>query len=1308
MDNYHVLELIGEGSFGRVYKGRRKYSSQVVALKFIPKVGRTDKELQSLRREIDIMRGLHHDNIIKMLDTFETDKEVVAVTDYAEGELFQILEDDGSLSEDKVQSIACDLVSALFYLHSHRILHRDMKPQNILLGKGGVVKLCDFGFARAMSINTLVLTSIKGTPLYMSPELVEEKPYDHTADLWSLGCILYELFVGTPPFYTNSIFQLVSLIIKDPVKWPKNMSPEFKDFLQGLLTKNPKKRLSWPHLLHHPFVSDGVNARESMAINLTSPLTKEPTAEVIAAKEKVIREKSSNQPPGTTIMNKIKARQQQKVKQDKQQKQPVKQEAWAKEDKGNGWEDKSPDSAPTPRKDRIEKDYGKEFPSVEVESRKVVKKPRKSIEHVKLEDEEGDSEDEWDHLCEVTDPAAAEPQAMQQLLQDTQFLTKLAARLKSASSQVLEGMLEGASRLRGGLRIVTNILTCRSPPQLLAEFNSTVNIPALPLQLLEQLQDKTNVKKQPWCLQILLDLVATITSYVVSDASTSLTIDSAKEFMMVGLSFARIAPSLMTNKQDDVLALKEQVVYCLVYICEVMDHTPPMFCDEFYSSLATAHANVVEILLASVVRDKSILQKLEVATGDAQDASDRFEQVCSLCIGSLAAIVNLPLNDTESLDGKRKMAVCIAEKLIAPKNEALADNFLRQLRHATNSENAVKILYGCCQMSTQLCEFLVTRSYHLTSLLLLLQGKIDLSDMSVNTVYEVVIHTLTVLLIQLRDIPDKIKDASVLFTAVFLDSQIASHTAAAASLVSQLLYAGIAVEVPPEDLLNAASATLTDLSQICVRCPFDYGVLDGLLLLLCQFLSVRESTVANLVLDSNVWSMVWHRLIQMLRVNDPTTNMPIHDIEDGEEPLESINTPEWNLISPSGLMAAVQLATQVFTQEPMQCVPLLVDPDGIVTLCLTTLLSPEFLAGLQKKATDESNYSEMIVDIVLQVSQLLCFPFAIDVNDNLMTSVLESMLQSQVIFKLVYVCKAYLLPHQLSVPIGLIARLVLSDSVFVTQFTEAVHECKAESLLATLISNQCSEAIRADALSVYAHLARTSEKHLPMLKGILKGDKSDFAPLKAMLSHQNSKVQGRGCGLLGNMLRYSNEFYGVLKSKDTIITLLLKCLSHEDNDVRKTCSFAVGNAAFHDDTLYSQLSASVPILVDLLGDSTSKTRANAAGALGNLALHSGSLCKQLIKAKAVQGLLEVACHDSQHITQETALIALRTMCKHKQLKEILKTLNAPSKLSSLTQDGGRASGMSTPGSVFTPRSGRTSNTAVRQHCSRLLKSLDAQ
>ncbi|KAK0045599.1 serine/threonine-protein kinase 36 [Biomphalaria pfeifferi] len=104
MDNYHVLELVGEGSFGKVYKGRKKYTSQIVALKFIPKLGKSEKELKGLRREIEIMRGLKHDNIIELLDSFDTDKEVVVVTDFAEGELFQILEDDASLPEEQASS----------------------------------------------------------------------------------------------------------------------------------------------------------------------------------------------------------------------------------------------------------------------------------------------------------------------------------------------------------------------------------------------------------------------------------------------------------------------------------------------------------------------------------------------------------------------------------------------------------------------------------------------------------------------------------------------------------------------------------------------------------------------------------------------------------------------------------------------------------------------------------------------------------------------------------------------------------------------------------------------------------------------------------------------------------------------------------------------------------------------------------------------------------------------------------------------------------------------------------------------------
>lgn len=254
MENYQIIDVIGEGSFGKVYKARKKYSGQIVAIKFIPKRGKMDKELKNIRREIDIIRSIRHPYIIEMLEWFETAGELVMVTDYAEGELFRILQDDKVLPAETVQKIATQLVIALHYLHSRRVLHRDMKPQNILLTEHGI-KLCDFGFARMMSLETLVLTSIKGTPLYMAPEIIDEKPYDHTADLWALGCILYECFVGRPPFYAESIIKMVALVTKARIAWPSNMPPLMTDFLQGLLHKEPQKRLNWPHLLHHPFIS---------------------------------------------------------------------------------------------------------------------------------------------------------------------------------------------------------------------------------------------------------------------------------------------------------------------------------------------------------------------------------------------------------------------------------------------------------------------------------------------------------------------------------------------------------------------------------------------------------------------------------------------------------------------------------------------------------------------------------------------------------------------------------------------------------------------------------------------------------------------------------------------------------------------------------------------------------------------------------------------------------------------------------------------------------------------------------------------
>ncbi|XP_026475229.1 serine/threonine-protein kinase fused-like [Ctenocephalides felis] len=275
MEQFEIVCLVGEGSFGRVYKANNKSSGETVALKIIRKHGRSAKELVNFHRECEIQQHLNHPNIIRMLDSFDTPSQMVVVTEFAHKDLHTILAKDGSLGEEKSRVLTWDLVSALYYLHSHRILHRDLKPQNILQDVDGKFKLCDFGLARTMTTGTHVLTSIKGTPLYMAPELMSEQPYDHQADLWSLGCIIYETLVGEPPFSTTSILHLIQLIKHERVRWPSFISQECISFLQGLLQKNPLDRLSWQNILIHEFVQGHIIILDETSVSpFTHPLTK--------------------------------------------------------------------------------------------------------------------------------------------------------------------------------------------------------------------------------------------------------------------------------------------------------------------------------------------------------------------------------------------------------------------------------------------------------------------------------------------------------------------------------------------------------------------------------------------------------------------------------------------------------------------------------------------------------------------------------------------------------------------------------------------------------------------------------------------------------------------------------------------------------------------------------------------------------------------------------------------------------------------------------------------------------------------------
>ncbi|KAI5742511.1 hypothetical protein M8J77_008044 [Diaphorina citri] len=260
LEKYQKICLIGEGSFGKVFKAIHLDLKKTVALKIISKSGRSGKELSSLKQECEIQKHLAHPNIIKFIASHETLNEFVLITEFAHMSLSNLLEQRKKLSETICVQILSNLISALYYLHSNRVLHRDLKPQNVLLNKDGVAMLCDFGFARSMAVGTHMLTSIKGTPLYMAPELIAERPYDHTADLWSLGCIAYEIHMGHPPFKTVSILHLIRLLKTQDVTFPSQVSETYKDLVKGLLEKDASQRLSWPELLHHPLVKDNLSS----------------------------------------------------------------------------------------------------------------------------------------------------------------------------------------------------------------------------------------------------------------------------------------------------------------------------------------------------------------------------------------------------------------------------------------------------------------------------------------------------------------------------------------------------------------------------------------------------------------------------------------------------------------------------------------------------------------------------------------------------------------------------------------------------------------------------------------------------------------------------------------------------------------------------------------------------------------------------------------------------------------------------------------------------------------------------------------
>ena len=277
LDDFQVMKVLGRGSFGKVTLVQYKKTGEYYAMKSLKKDVLLDQDqVESTILEKKILQSLDHPFLVGMVFCFQTEERIYFVMPFVRGgELFQHLRASKFFPEDKVKFYSASIGLALDYLHSKGIIYRDIKPENILIGEDGYLKLIDFGMAKIVK-NGEKATSFCGTPEYLAPEIITGEGHNSSADWWSFGILIFEMLCGIPPFYCENNEKMYELIMHAELKFPKKipMSDEAKDLLKKLLIKKQNNRLGaqngFAEIRTHPFFS-GFDFDSLLSKKLTPP-----------------------------------------------------------------------------------------------------------------------------------------------------------------------------------------------------------------------------------------------------------------------------------------------------------------------------------------------------------------------------------------------------------------------------------------------------------------------------------------------------------------------------------------------------------------------------------------------------------------------------------------------------------------------------------------------------------------------------------------------------------------------------------------------------------------------------------------------------------------------------------------------------------------------------------------------------------------------------------------------------------------------------------------------------------------------------
>lgn len=250
---FDILDKLGEGAMGTVYRALDPLIERTVAIKTIPlNLPEEEKRLFEDRflREAKSAGRLSHPNIVTIYDVGETDDFAYIAMEYLDGpSLREILREHGPLPLELALETALQMADALAFAHDHGVVHRDIKPPNVIvLGKRGTVKLTDFGIAHLMSNTETRAGMLLGSPRYMSPEQVQGQPVDGRSDIFSLGVVLYEMLAGRPPFGGEELHGILFRIVNEPVapisQTRRNIPVGVDEILARCLAKKPHDRYS--------------------------------------------------------------------------------------------------------------------------------------------------------------------------------------------------------------------------------------------------------------------------------------------------------------------------------------------------------------------------------------------------------------------------------------------------------------------------------------------------------------------------------------------------------------------------------------------------------------------------------------------------------------------------------------------------------------------------------------------------------------------------------------------------------------------------------------------------------------------------------------------------------------------------------------------------------------------------------------------------------------------------------------------------------------------------------------------------------